>query len=118
MQSGEWERLESELKKLTPVLDGTALEIEGDLNRPPMPFNEVMKITFEKAAAIAAKIRMELKAGGTGGASDGNFVAPFGIPVLDGMGAVGEGGHSDREYIFADSLEQKARLIASLLHDW
>ena len=118
MQSGEWERLESELKKLTPVLDGTALEMEGGLNRPPMPFNEVMKITFEKAAAIAAKIRMELKAGGTGGASDGNFVAPFGIPVLDGMGAVGEGGHSDREYIFADSLEQKARLIASLLHDW
>ncbi len=118
MQSGEWERLESQMKKLSPVLDGTVLEIKGDLNRPPMPFNEVMKITFEKAATIAAKIGMELKAGGTGGASDGNFVAPLGIPLLDGMGAVGEGGHSDREYIFADSLELKARLIASLLHDW
>jgi glutamate carboxypeptidase len=118
MQSAEWERLESEVKKLRPVLDGTVLEIKGDLNRPPMPFNEVMKITFEKAVTIAAKIGMELRAGGTGGASDGNFVAPFGIPLLDGMGAVGEGGHSDREYIFADSLEQKARLIASLLHDW
>jgi len=61
---------------------------------------------------------MNLIAGGTGGASDGNFVAPLGIPLLDGMGAVGEGYHSEREYIFAESLEQKAKLISSILHDW
>ena len=118
MQPGEWERLESEMKNLKPVLDGTSLEITGALNRPPMPFDETMKATFEKAKSIAAQIGMELKAGRTGGASDGNFVAPLGIPVLDGMGAVGEGAHSEREYIFAESMEQKARLIASLLHNW
>ena len=118
IQPGEWERLESEMKNLKPVLDGTSLEITGNLNRPPMPFDETMKATFEKAKSIAAQIGMELTAGGTGGASDGNFVAPLGIPVLDGMGAVGEGSHSEREYIFANSMEQKARLIASLLHKW
>jgi glutamate carboxypeptidase len=118
MQPGEWERLEFQMKQLKPVLDGTSLEIKGELNRPPMPFDEGMKNTFEKARSIAARFGLELKAGGTGGASDGNFVAPFGISVLDGMGAVGEGGHSDREYIFASSLEQKARLITFLLHDW
>lgn len=118
MQSGEWERLESEMKKLKPALDGTFIEVAGGLNRPPMPFDERMKATFEKAKSIAAQIGMELTAGGTGGASDGNFVAPLGIPVLDGMGAVGEGAHSEREYIFADSLKQKARLIASLIHAW
>jgi glutamate carboxypeptidase len=77
-----------------------------------------MKTTFERAKSIAAKIGMELTAGGTGGASDGNFVAPLGIPVLDGMGAVGEGYHSEREYIFTSSMEQKAGLIASLLCNW
>ena len=118
MQPGEWERLEFEMKKLKPVLKGTSLEIIGRLNRPPMPFDETMKATFEKAQSIASKIGMELRASGTGGASDGNFVAPLGIPVLDGMGAIGEGGHSEREYIFADSMEQKAMLIASLIHDW
>ncbi len=118
MQPSEWERLESEMKKLRPVLDGTSLEITGDLNRPPMPFDETMKTTFDKAKSIAAQIGMELTAGGTGGASDGNFVAPLGIPMLDGMGAIGEGYHSEREYIFADSLEQKTRLIASLIRDW
>jgi glutamate carboxypeptidase len=118
MQPGEWERLEDEMQKLKPVLDGTSLEINGGLNRPPMPFDETMKATFERAKSIAAKIGMELKAGGTGGASDGNFIAPFGIPVLDGLGAIGEGGHSEREYLFADSMEQRVGLIASLIHDW
>jgi glutamate carboxypeptidase len=118
MQPGEWERLEAEMGKLKPVLDGTSIEITGGLNRPPMPFDETMRVTFEKAKSIAAGIGMNLTAGGTGGASDGNFVAPLGIPVLDGMGAVGEGYHSEREYIFTESMEQKIRLVTSLLHNW
>ena len=118
MQPGEWERLETEMFNLKPVLDGTSIAVSGSLNRPPLPFDETMKATFEKARSIAAQIGMELKAGGTGGASDANFVAPLGIPVLDGLGAVGEGYHSDREYIFADSLEERARLVAALLKEW
>jgi glutamate carboxypeptidase len=118
MQPSEWERLEAEMKKLKPVLDGTSIEITGSLNRPPMPFDDTMSKTFEKAKSIASKIDIELKAGGTGGASDGNFVAPLGIPVLDGLGGVGEGAHSEREFIFAESLGQKVRLVASLLRDW
>jgi glutamate carboxypeptidase len=112
MQPGEWERVETAVRNLKPALDGTRIEITGGLNRPPMPFDERMKSTFEKAKSIAAQIGMNLTAGGTGGASDGNFVAPLGIPVLDGMGAVGEGYHSEREYIFTESMEQKAKLIA------
>jgi len=118
MQPGEWERLESEMNKLKPVLDGTSIEVTGGLNRPPMPFDDMMKSTFEKAKYIASKLGMHLTAGGTGGASDGNFVAPLGIPLLDGMGAVGEGYHSEREYIFVESMEQKARLIAALIREW
>jgi glutamate carboxypeptidase len=100
------------------LLDGTSLEISGGLNRPPMPFDETMQATFEKAKTIAAQIGMELKAGGTGGASDANFVAPLGIPVLDGLGAVGEGYHSEREYIFAASLAERLKLVAALLKEW
>lgn len=118
MQPGEWERVESEMKNLRPVLDGTTIEVSGGLNRPPMPFDDRMKATFEKAKSIAARMGITLTAGGTGGASDGNFVAALGIPLLDGMGAVGDGAHSEREYIFADSLEQKAKLIESLIHEW
>ncbi len=118
MQPGEWERLESEMNKLKPVLDGTSLQITGGLNRPPMPFDETMKATFAKARAIAKEIGIDLNAGGSGGGSDGNFVAPLGIPVLDGMGAVGEGYHSEREYIFENSLYERIKLISELLRKW
>jgi len=118
MQPGEWERLETEMSRLKPVLDGTSIEITGSLNRPPMPFDGIMHTTFERAKSIAAQIGMELKAGGTGGASDANFVAPLGIPVLDGLGAIGEGYHSEREYIFADSLAERTKLVAALLKSW
>ena len=118
MQPGEWERLESEMGKLKPILDGTSIEIKGDLNRPPMPFDETMKDTYEKMKNIASTIGVELKAGGSGGGSDGNFVAPLGIPVMDGLGAVGEGYHSEREFIFSESLEERVKLISTILQDW
>ncbi len=118
MQSGEAERILAALKALQPVLEGTSLEVSGELNRPPMPFDETMKATFEKAKAIAAKSGLEIKAGGTGGASDANFVAPLGIPVLDGLGPAGDGEHSEREFIFKDSLVERARLLEALLCEW
>jgi glutamate carboxypeptidase len=119
LQFDEAARVESALKNLTPVLEGTSIEVTGDLNRPPLPYNEVNQAAFKKAYQIAkAELGVELKAGGTGGASDGNFVAPLGIPVLDGMGAVGEGYHSEREYIFTESLEERAKLLAALIQNW
>jgi glutamate carboxypeptidase len=118
MQPGEWERIAAEMRALRPVLDGTALEITGGLNRPPMPFDDRAQATFERARSIADKIGIELIAGGSGGGSDANFVAPLGIPVLDGLGAVGEGYHSEREFIFADSLQERAKLLVILLREW
>jgi glutamate carboxypeptidase len=118
LQQSEWEHIEMEMQKLKPVLDGTSLHITGSVNRPPMPFDDTMKSTFEKAQTIAAGIGMKLKAGGTGGVSDANFVAPLSIPVLDGMGAVGEGYHSEREFIIAASLEEKKKLLMELIRKW
>lgn len=118
MQPGEWELVESAARNIQPALDGASIEVTGSLNRPPMPFDETMQATFRKAQLIAAGLGMELKAGGTGGGSDANLVAPLGIPVLDGLGAIGENYHSDREYIFAGSLAQRVKLISALLREW
>jgi len=118
MKPGEWERVEALMKDLKPVLEGTSIKVTGALNRGPMPFDDQMKATFEKAKSIAAAMSMELKAGGTGGVSDANFVAPLGIPVLDGLGAIGEGYHSEREYIFAGSVPQRIKLLSAFLLNW
>jgi glutamate carboxypeptidase len=117
-QPSEAERILARLHALKPVLEGTSIEVTGELNRPPMPFDERMKATFERAKEIAVKRGISLQAGGSGGASDANFVAPLGIPVLDGLGAIGEGYHSEREYILTDSLPERALLLAALLCEW
>ena len=114
----EAERVLAGLHSLKPTMDGTTISVSGELNRPPMPFNEMMKTTLEKAREIAAGLDMELIASGTGGASDANFVAALGIPVLDGLGAVGDGGHSEREFILKHSLPERAKLLATILHEW
>jgi glutamate carboxypeptidase len=118
LQPEEWDRVEGMMKNLKPVLDGTTVEVTGSLNRGPMPFDDLMQTTFGKAKTIAADLGIDLKAGGTGGVSDANLVAPLGIPVLDGVGAIGEGYHSDREYIFAGSLAQRVKLVAAFLKNW
>jgi glutamate carboxypeptidase len=111
-------RVEAAMKSLKPVTPDTSVEVSGGLNRPPMPENDLMKATFQKAKAIAAGIGMEIKAGGSGGGSDGNFVSPLGVPLLDGMGTYGEGLHSEREYIFTRSLPERAALLAALICEW
>ena len=119
LQPGEAERIQAAMLALKPVLEGTSLEVSGALNRPPLPYNEINQAAFEKASQIAnSRLGLELRAGGSGGGSDGNFVAPLGVPVLDGMGAIGAEYHSEREYIFTDSLADRARLLAVLLQNW
>jgi len=111
-------RVSAAMQSLKPITPDTTLEISGGLNRPPMPFDTLMKATFEKASGIAGSIGQQIKAGGSGGGSDGNFVAPLGIPLLDGMGTYGEGLHSEREYIFSCSLPERAALTAALIKAW
>lgn len=118
MQPGEAERIIMAINNLKPIVEGCTLEISGELNRPPMPFNDLMQKTFELAREIAFEHDINLTAAGTGGASDGNFVAPLGIPVLDGLGAIGGDYHSEKEYIIKDSLVTRTRLLATLLQKW
>ena len=111
-------RIAEAMQKLKPVNPDCKLEISGGLNRPPMPNDDLMKATFAKASKIASGLGQQIKAGGSGGGSDGNFVAPLGTPLLDGMGTYGEGLHSDREYIFSHSLPERAALTAALIKEW
>jgi glutamate carboxypeptidase len=83
-----------------------------------MPRDETMALAFEKARTLARQTGLELTEGSTGGGSDANFVAPLGVPVLDGLGGVGDGAHSEREYVRTTSLPERAALLATLLLSW
>lgn len=118
MQTSEYERVERVIRSLKPRLKDSVIEVSCNMNRPPMPFDALMENTFDRAYSIAKDCGIEIKAGGSGSASDANFVAPMGIPVLDGLGPSGEGFHSEDEYILTESLSERAKLTAALLKDW
>jgi glutamate carboxypeptidase len=118
MNAAEGERITQWMQQLKPVLKGTSIEVTGGLNRPPMPRDERMAASFARASAIARRLGMNLSEGGTGGGSDANFVAPLGVPVLDGLGALGNGAHSEREHVVIANLPERTALLAALLSDW
>ena len=118
MNRAEEERIARYMADLQPVIDGTRVEARGGINRPPMVRDEMMIATFRRAQEIGAQIGLSLTEGGTGGASDANFVSPLGVPVLDGLGAQGNGAHSEREHIVIASLAERTALLAALLAEW
>ena len=111
-ESQEIERILSSLK---PIDERTKVFVSGSINRPPMERTAAVVELFEKARAIAADIDFDLGEAQVGGASDGNFLAAMGIPVLDGLGISGDGAHAVHEHIEAGDIARRGALIGGLL---
>jgi glutamate carboxypeptidase len=111
----EAERIAGVFASLKPIDARVSLELSGGLNRPPMERTaEVVKL-YETASSLAASFDYELGETQVGGASDGNFVAALGIPVLDGLGITGDGAHTLHEHILVSDIANRETLITLLL---
>jgi glutamate carboxypeptidase len=111
--AGHW--IEAEFDNLKPQLPGAKVDVSGGWNRPPMPRTSAIAEAFRLAQTVASEIGLELGEGQSGGGSDANFVAPLGLPLLDGLGPLGAGAHSNDEYVWVESLPQRAALLAGLV---
>jgi glutamate carboxypeptidase len=114
----ETERLAAWARSLQPVLEGTTISARLTVNRPPMVRDEKMVSVFHRVQSIGKEIGLELREGSTGGGSDANFVAALGVPVLDGLGVVGDGAHAEHEHVQISSLPDRAALLAAILMGW
>ena len=112
---GESREIERMLREVTPIDERTKVFVSGGINRPPLERTPEVIELFEKARAIAAQVDFELGEAQVGGASDGNFLAALGIPVLDGLGVSGDGAHAAHEHIEADDIARRGALIGGLL---
>lgn len=113
---------ESEVQRIDAVLDGltarnanATLGVSGDWNRPVMARSAQTARLFAEAESVAAQLGFALAETSVGGASDGNFAAALGLPVLDGLGAVGDGAHARNEWISIDGMLERTCLAAGLL---
>lgn len=103
------------LQRLKPQDARCKLTMEASLNRPALERTPGVRRYFQNARALGLELGLNLQEASTGGASDGNFVSALGVPVLDGIGAVGDGAHAVHEHILADCMPQRAALLAALM---
>jgi glutamate carboxypeptidase len=111
-ESQEIDRL---LSNLQPVDERTKVFVSGGINRPPLERTAAVVEVFEKARTVASYIGFDLGEAQVGGASDGNFIAALGIPVLDGLGVSGDGAHAVHEHIDANDIATRGALLSGLL---
>ena len=115
MTMEEAARIEAKMKALRPHLPGAALQVTGGVERPPMVRSPEIAALYARAEALAEDMGFQITEAGTGGGSDGNWTAALGVPTLDGMGAVGEGGHAVHEHVILSHLPERAALLAAML---
>jgi glutamate carboxypeptidase len=84
---------------------------------PPLPTNPATDRLAARAQRIYAGIDRSLTAGGNGGASESALAADAGVPALDGLGPVGGGFHSEKEFLLLDTVTPRLYLLTMLLMD-
>ncbi len=113
----ERDRLDELLRTLEPETPGTRIAVEGGWTRPPLERSEGSTVLFEQARAHGRQLGLELRETAAPGGSDGNLIGALGVPVLDGLGAVGAGSHADDEHVLVESLPIRAQLLAAILRN-
>ncbi|WP_052865226.1 M20 family metallopeptidase [Streptomyces niger] len=111
----EQARVDAELDAIEVSDPRVRIEIDHAWNRPPMTLNAASRPLLGLARETARAQGRDLLDTAVGGASDANFVAALGRPVLCGMGAVGNGAHAQGEFIHPDTVPAQTALVAGLL---
>ena len=109
--------IHEQIMSLRAIHPEAELIIEGGIGVPPMERTPEIAALFKRAQGLAADMGIAIDEGSTGGGSDGNKTAALGVPTLDGMGIVGDGGHAVTEYGEIDSMPERAAIMAAMLRE-
>lgn len=94
-------------------LRSVTAELGGDMTRPPMEASEAAQVLRRSYEACAREVGL---GGGEaprqGGGSDGNLLAAFGVPTIDGLGPYGKFFHQTTEWSSLASLRRRTTALA------
>ena len=93
----------------------TTVEVSAAPSFPPLQDNAATMKLAELAKTLYAKTGRTLTFGGNGGASESALAAAAGVAALDGLGPVGGGFHSEREYLALDTVTPRTYLVTKLI---
>jgi len=110
----EARKIEKAIHAIRPTVEGTRLEIQGRIERPPMESTPGNQKLWQDAREVAGQLGIEIENAAAGGGSDGNWTSQY-CPTLDGLGAVGDGAHAVHEHVVENKLPERSALLACLL---
>lgn len=118
-QKSDFDKVEATLKASAAktVVPDTVVTITRENSFPPLANNPATDALAVRAQAIYAGLGLKLATGGNGGASQSALAYEAGTPALDGLGPVGGGFHSEKEYMDLKSVTPRLYLLTKLIMD-
>jgi glutamate carboxypeptidase len=101
--------------------DGISVEMHGEITSPPTPPappalpSSPKAVLMEQITQCGSELGMKLNWKPTGGACDGNRLAAAGLACVDSLGVRGGEIHSPGEFLWVESLAERAKLVGLLL---
>jgi glutamate carboxypeptidase len=115
--AGSEQSILDRLRQITAVshIAGVTARLNGGITRPSMECAPGNMHLFQLLRETGKALGMELTTYESGGGSDANFVAAVGTPVVDGVGPMGGGLHTETEYLEIPSLARRIALLTGVL---
>jgi glutamate carboxypeptidase len=99
--------------------EGLSVELSGRFDCPPKECGPAEEAVFAEWQRCGRDLGVQAFSWvHTGGGSDGNLLSAAGLPNLDGIGPVGDGMHSDREFCILPTLVERTQIAALFLSRW
>ncbi|CBG87382.1 M20 family metallopeptidase [Citrobacter rodentium] len=96
-------------------LEGVATTLTLVTHKPAMAASEATGELMALVEQAGKEEGIAISWQAVGGGSDANHTAALGIPTLDGLGPVGAGFHSPKEWLDIASIEPRIRLLRRIL---
>lgn len=104
--------------KDNPIVKGIEVDVKEIGYRPPLVLNEASKRLVDIFQEEMDKLNIKCELERTGGGSDANFLGILGVGVVDGVGPIGGGAHTDDEYLEISSIEERISLVKNVLNSY
>ncbi len=114
-EEGFAEKLRKYMSEVTPVLKGALVNMGFNSYVPPLQPNLAQRKLYSRLKKFFSSQGIELEETSSPGGADSSWFAKWGLASTDGWGPEGEGAHSEREFVYLNSLKERIVILTLLL---
>ena len=100
----------------SPDLVSSQIKYEIEAKRPPFLRTEKSAELIGRYQAVAAELGFHIEETSSGGVSDACNLSSFGVPVIDGLGALGNAPHTKKEFMITQSLFDRLVIFSKFFY--